>query len=259
VDAPRTWPVFAAYLLAFVAIVAFSIVAADLVRVLFPDVPEEELWSALPGLLAGGLASSTALLVTVLIVARPLDAGRLRLRPGRENGLDLALIVLGTVALGQCLDSLVTLAGLAERGALAVIRRALEGAAGPALIAAVVVIGPVAGASEEIFFRGYMQTSLGRRWPAPVAVAATALAFGLLHLEWVHALLALVLGIWLGVVTERTQSALPAVTAHVANNALFTLVTATGNATLAFWPNVVLGGVAAAVFAAALVRVLRRR
>jgi len=254
----RAWPVFLAYLLAFVAIVAFSIVAADLVRVLFPDVPEQELWGGLPGLLAGGLASSAALFVTVLIACRPFDPARLRLLPGRENGIDLAVIVIGTLALGQALDSLTTIVGLADRGSLATIRRALEGAVGPELFAAVLVIGPLAGTAEEIFFRGYMQTTLSTRWRPAIAIVITSVAFGVMHLEWVHALLALALGLWLGFVAEQKGSALPAVTAHVINNTLFTLLTATAASVAGFWPNVSLGSASALVFVGALAWVARR-
>lgn len=258
-DGPRAWPVFLAYLLAFVAIVAFSIVAADLVRVLFPDVSEQELWGGLPGLLAGGIASSAALMVTVLIVCRPFDPARLRLRPGRENGIDLAVIVIGTLALGQALDSLVTLAGIGDKGSLALIRRALTGAIGPELFAAVLVIGPLAGAAEEIFFRGYMQTTLGTRWRPAIAVPVTSVAFGVMHLEWIHALLAVALGLWLGFVTEQKGSALPAITAHVINNVLFTLLTAATGTVAGVWPNVALGAAGALVFVGALGWVMRRR
>jgi membrane protease YdiL (CAAX protease family) len=252
VDGPRPWSVLVAYVLAFVAIAAFSIVAADLVRALFPDVSEKELWSGLPGLVAGGVASACALVVTLLIVCRPFDAARLRLRPGRERGVDLAVVVVGTIALGQALDSATVLAGLADRGSLALIRRALEGAAGSELFAAVVVIGVLAGAAEEAFFRGYMQTTLAARWGPAVAVVVTSLAFGLMHLEWIHSGLAVALGLWLGFVTERLGSALPAATAHVANNVLFTLLTATTPGAWGLWPNVLLGMLGLVVFGGAL-------
>jgi membrane protease YdiL (CAAX protease family) len=209
-----------------VSIVSFSVVAAVLVRAALPDLSEREVFDGLPGLLAGGLASSAALLVTLLIVARPLDPMRLRLVPGRETGRQLAAMILGTLALGQGLDSATVLTGVADRGAMAVIRRAIEGAAGPDLFSAVVVIGLLAGSAEELFFRGYMQTRLRERWSPAAAVTVTSVAFALLHLEWMHVLLALALGLWLGFVTEQAGSALPAVAAHVINNALFTLLTA---------------------------------
>jgi uncharacterized protein len=90
----------------------------------------------------------------------------------------------------------------------------------------VVVIGVLAGSAEEVFFRGYMQGRLRERFTPAVAVVMTSVGFALLHLEWIHAGMALVLGLWLGFVTEQAGSALPAVAAHVINNALFTLLTA---------------------------------
>ncbi|HEV8639837.1 MAG TPA: CPBP family intramembrane glutamic endopeptidase [Methylomirabilota bacterium] len=248
-SARRVWPVFVAYLLAFVSIVAFTLVAALVVRGLYPELPEREVFDGLPGLLAGALASASALMVTLLGVMRPLDLARLRLLPGRETGPTLAVMIVGTLALGQALDSATALAGLADRGTMAVIRRALEGASGVELFAAVLVIGVIAGVAEETFFRGYMQSRLAEHWRPSVAVLVTSVAFGLLHLEGLHVTLAFALGLWLGFVTERAGSALPAVAAHVINNALFTVLTAGGVTVNAFWPNVVLGGVGALVFA----------
>lgn len=220
------WPVVATYLLAFAGIVAHSFVAGALVQSLYPDMPFPELARSLPGLLASAVASSTALLLTVVAVARPLSAARLRLRPGRERGLDLVAVIVGTLALGQALDALVTLTGGAEHGAMAEIRRALAGAAGGELLAAVLVIGLLAGAAEEVFFRGLLQGALRERLSPALAVLASAAGFGLMHLEWRHALLALALGLWLGAATEACGSALPAAAAHVTNNVVFTLATA---------------------------------
>jgi membrane protease YdiL (CAAX protease family) len=223
----RVWPIFAAYLLAAFSILGFSLIAALMLRAAFPELSEREVFDGLPGLLAGGMASSMALIVTVCVVARPLDPVRLRLVPGRETGDQLVAMILGTLALGQVLDSATTLTGLGNRGAMAVIRRAIEGAAGPELFAAVVVIGVLAGSAEEVFFRGYMQTGLRERWPRALAMIVTSVAFGLLHMEWLHAVLALTLGLWLGFITEQAGSALPAIAGHVVNNVVFTVLTAT--------------------------------
>ena len=225
-SAPRVWPVLVAYLLAFVSIVSFSLVAALLLRAAFPELSEREVFDGLPGILASAMASAVALVVTLLIVSRPVDPVRLRLVPGRETGSQLAAMILGTLALAQVLDSATVLAGLSNRGAMAVIRRAIETATGPDLFAAVVVIGVLAGSAEEVFFRGYMQGRLRERFSPAVAVVATSVAFALLHLEWIHAGMALILGLWLGFVTEQAGSALPAVASHVINNGLFTLLTA---------------------------------
>src|SRR6058998_3415335 len=138
---PRLWTVFAAYLVAFVAIVTLSLVAVGVLRSMYPDVPDPALFEGLPGLIAGGLASSLALLLTVLLFNRPLEPVLLRLVPGWETGRALAVMVVGMLALGQSLDSLTMLAGLGDKGTLAAMRGALADAVGPELFLAVFVIG----------------------------------------------------------------------------------------------------------------------
>jgi membrane protease YdiL (CAAX protease family) len=247
-DGRSAWPIFLVYLLAFLGIVSFTITAAVIVRSLYPDLSDREVFEGLPGLIAGGLASSLALTVTLLAVLRPFDPARLRLRPGRETGRHLALAIMGTLALGQTLDSLTTLIGIGDRGSMATIRRALGGASGPDLFVAVLVIGVLAATAEEVFFRGYMQSDLSARWGARGGVAATASAFALLHLDWLHVLLALALGLYLGFVTERVGSALPAIACHVVNNTLFTVLTATVGAVTDVRPNVILAAIGLPVF-----------
>jgi len=240
-DRPRLWPVFLSCLAAFVAIVAFSLVAGAIVRELYPDLSGRAAFEGLPGLLALTIASSAGFILTALIASGGGTATALRLTPGTESGHALLVMTLGTLALGQTLDSLVTLAGLAHHGSMVTIRRALAEAVGPDLLLAVLVVGLVAGTAEEAFFRGYMQTRLAQRLPRAAAIAITALCFGLFHMDWLHGLLALALGLYLGWITELTGSALPAVVCHVINNALFTILTASWGVIEGFRINVALG------------------
>jgi membrane protease YdiL (CAAX protease family) len=223
---PRVWPVFLAYLLAVLTIILASVAALGALRAIHPDLPDTELMGGVLGLIAGGLASSTALVLTVVLVSQPFDAAGLRLVPGRETGATLAAAVLGMLSLGQVLDSTTMLAGLGQRGSMPAIRKALAGVDGVELLGAVVVLGVMAGAAEEVFFRGYMQTRLRLAWHVAPAIAVTSAAFALLHMEWIHAAMAFVLGLYLGVLTERAGSALPAIVCHVVNNSVFTVVTA---------------------------------
>jgi membrane protease YdiL (CAAX protease family) len=243
----RAWHVFAAYGAAVAAIFATTGLAIEALRALYPDVPEKALVRTLPGLLAGSLAASSGLLLTLLLVVRPLDPARLRLRPGWETGPALAVMTLGLLALGQALDSLTILLGLADRGSLTLVREVLAGTGGADLFAAVLVLGVAAGSAEEIFFRGYMQSRLRAHWSPSRAVAATSLAFAALHVDLVHGALALALGLYLGFVAEVTGSTLPAIVGHVVNNVVYTLQTALGVALVGREANV-----AAAVLAAAL-------
>lgn len=238
---------------------ALSLVAASILKNLYPDTPDRALFDGLPGLIAGGAASSAALILTVLAFNRPLEPLLLRLTPGWESGRMLFVMVVGMLTLGQTLDSLTLLVGLGQKSAMVAIRNALSGAVGPELFLAVVVIGVLAGSAEEIFFRGYMQTRLGQRLRPVVAVLVTSVAFGLLHLEPIHAALAFVLGLYLGWITELAGSALPAITCHVINNAVFTVLTALFGTVEAAGPNAILFAASALVFAWSLLWLRRAR
>ena len=252
-SAPPLRHVFLAYLLAVVLIVGLSLLAVFVVTSMYPDRSEDAVLHGLPGLLAGGVASSVALVLTLLLVVRSPEPAGLRLLPGRETGRSLFVMVIGVLALGQALDSLTSLVGLGNRGAMPEIRRALAGAVGLDLFAAVIVIGVVAGTAEEVFFRGYMQAELRRRWPRWASVVTTSLCFAILHVEVIHAVLAFALGLYLGFITELTGSALPAVVCHVVNNAVFTLLTALGIAANAVSANAGLLVVTTLAFIACLV------
>jgi membrane protease YdiL (CAAX protease family) len=249
---PRAWHVFATYVAAVALIFATTGVAIEMLRSAYPDVPEMALVRTLPGLLAGSLAASSGLLLTLVIVVRPLGAARFRLLPGWETGATLAVMTLGLLALGQALDSGTALLGLGDRGTLALIRQVLESTRGPDLFGAVLVLGLGAGAAEEVFFRGYMQARLREHWSPAAAVVVTSSAFAILHVDGaaVHMVLALALGLYLGFVAEISGSTLPSIVCHVVNNVVYTLQTALGFAVLGREANVMAVVVGAVVFLA---------
>ncbi|TMQ27035.1 MAG: CPBP family intramembrane metalloprotease [Candidatus Rokuibacteriota bacterium] len=255
----RAWHVFATYFAAVAGIFATTGVAIEVLRAVYPDVPEVTLVRTLPGLLAGSLAASTGLLLTLLLVVRPLDPVRFRLLPGWETGSTLAIATLGLLALGQALDSLTVLVRVDDRGSIQLIRRVLEGTTGPDLFAAIVVLGVVAGSAEEIFFRGYMQSRLREHWRPGLAVVATSAAFAALHIDVsaVHMVLAFALGLYLGFVAEMTGSTLPCIVCHVVNNIVYTLQTALSVTVIGRDANVVAAAVSGAVFVGCVLWVKR--
>jgi len=64
--------------------------------------------------------------------------------------------------------------------------------------------------------------------------------------------MAFVLGLYLGVLTERTGSALPAIVCHVVNNSLFTVLTALSGTVESRQVNALLLGLSAAVLVVCL-------
>src|SRR5688572_33126076 len=131
----RVWRVFATYVAAVAGIFATSGIAILALKAMLPDMADQALLQSLPGLIAGSLASSTALVLTILIIVQPTTPAALRLLPGWETGRALAVMVLGMLALGQSLDSVTWLVGWAQRGSMVLVRRVLESAVGPDLLA----------------------------------------------------------------------------------------------------------------------------
>lgn len=153
-------------------------------------------------------------------------------------------LVLGMLATSQLAEWAIDLAGYRDVGNLAHFRHVLAGVRQPPdLLAATVGLALLPGVAEELALRGWIQRGLERRVAPAVAVVATALVFGLLHGEPVHAAGACALGLYLGSVVALCGSIRPAVLCHVVNNLAATLGTALGLEAFAA-PIVVLGAVA---------------
>ncbi|KKO03521.1 hypothetical protein LCGC14_0094460 [marine sediment metagenome] len=88
-----------------------------------------------------------------------------------------------------------------------------------AVVTAAVVLAPL---SEEVFFRGLVQSSLrqvtGRPW---VAIIVASGLFAYMHVEWVNRPALLALGLVLGYNYERTGRLMPAIVIHSLFNATF--------------------------------------
>ena len=115
-----------------------------------------------------------------------------------------------------------------------------------------VVVGVLAPIGEELFFRGYLQTRLRQVWRPGPAILVTALAFGVIHGEPVHGVLAFLLGLYLGLVTERAASVVPAVVCHAANNSVSVVLSAWVGSPESFPVNAVIFLVTAPVVAGAI-------
>jgi len=255
----RPWHVFATYAAAVGGILATTQIAMETLHTMYPDVPEATLLDTLPGLMAVGLGTATGLVLTLVLVVRPLTPARLRLLPGWETGVTLAVMVLGVLALGQTLESLTIVIGLGDSPTLVLIRRLLEGAVGPDLFGAVLVLGLIASTAEEVFFRGYMQSRLREHWSPRAAVLTTSAAFGVLHFDpsLVHIVFAFALGLYLGYIVEATGSALPAIACHIVNNVVYTLQTALGVTVQGRQANLIAAAVSVTVFVGCVLWVRR--
>lgn len=206
----------------------------------------------LAALLVGVPASSLGLIVVAWLAAGRRPREGLRLLPARVAAPGILAMVVGILALSQALESLALLVGMGPGANLDWIARTLATATAPMLVLAALVVGGLAPVGEELFFRGFMLTRLRRVWRAGPAIVATALAFGLIHGELIHGLLAAGIGVYLGLITERSGSVIPAIVCHVANNTVSVLLSAAVGSPQGLGLNALVLGVTAAVFVASL-------
>lgn len=87
----------------------------------------------------------------------------------------------------------------------------------------VLFISLLPGVGEEILFRGLVQRRLLRYVSPAVAIGTTSVLFALVHVDPPAMGLALVLGVWLGIVAWRTDSVLPGIAIHASVNGLWNL------------------------------------
>jgi membrane protease YdiL (CAAX protease family) len=90
---------------------------------------------------------------------------------------------------------------------------------------AVFAFALIAPVGEELFFRGLLLPGLSRRYGSAPAIFATAMLFGVVHYGFPATVVpAAVAGLVLGALTAQTGSILPAIAAHVGNNAIVLLL-----------------------------------
>ena len=73
---------------------------------------------------------------------------------------------------------------------------------------------------EELVFRGLLYGWLAGRWGKIVGWIVSSLAFAAAHTEPAHSVLVCPLGLLFGWLRQRTDSLLPSLVAHIANNGL---------------------------------------
>jgi hypothetical protein len=96
-----------------------------------------------------------------------------------------------------------------------------------ALAYAAIVMCVMVGISEELLFRGLMQSSLERLMPRWEAVGLASIMFGLMHIGWMNpleVLLAYAAGVAFGYLAISTESLIAPIVAHGFGNFVLYLI-----------------------------------
>ncbi|TMB28184.1 MAG: CPBP family intramembrane metalloprotease [Deltaproteobacteria bacterium] len=233
--APRLWTVLLSVPLVFAAVGIVNLILIGVAVVATGEKPDmttiqasvERALTPPIVILSYALTSLTMLIFSVAAAALS-QAGlpaRLRLRAAGIPASALALFIVGFVALSGSSGALFSLLGVSDQGSLGQLQRILANASPAMLAVSTLVIGLGAGLAEELYFRGYLQTRLSKRWGRWPAILLTAVLFALIHFDRLQSPFAFVAGLAFGWMTERTGSLRPAIAAHVTNNAVSVLAT----------------------------------
>lgn len=225
---PRWWTVLAVTAISIFATVTTATVLMGVLATWQYGVealqnPEifERLSKTRVGFLTLVVVPQLALLVTALIAAAMSPIGfwrRLGLVRGRWPLWLWFAAAMATPLVG-ILSGLIVSLFLDESPNLKQMGEAFRflGTGGFAIVIAV-AIGLTPAICEEILFRGYGQTRLVRSFPPAVGIVFASVLFAAFHLEPIHVVSVFPLGLWLGVVSYRSGSLIPAMMGHFTNN-----------------------------------------
>lgn len=91
------------------------------------------------------------------------------------------------------------------------------------LLPLALLIGGFPAVCEELLFRGYLQSRLTTRFNGTFGVLVASLLFAAFHIDPVQVLAVFPIGLWMGFITFRSGSLVPAMIAHFLNNLLAVL------------------------------------
>jgi membrane protease YdiL (CAAX protease family) len=237
-ETPRVWPVFAVCAvvgLGLLALGASSFLWFARHELIRSGMEGEKLTPKLAGSLAqdalasplflGGVSLvSSLVLLCVAAVAGPPAPADATARVSRVSLPAVFVASLGVLGLAQSLDTLVDWCRWSRFShTLPALRDVIGQLDSHWRPAAITVFALLPALSQELFFRGFVQTRLSLRWGPLAGVIVSAGLGALFHPDPLGASLALLMGLALGALVERAGSVWPAVVAHLLANIVWVL------------------------------------
>ena len=177
-----------------------------------PGLPSTAAQALAAQLLLAGLA------LTAALGMRAPPGETLGLGPSRLRARETLWLVVSTLGLSHALYTGLELAGLKDASSLGELPKLVGGASLPALALALVCFALAPSLAEELLCRGLLQRILARRAGAVWAIGISSSTFAALHLDPVHAMFALPLGVQLGLAAQLGDSTRTSALCHGLNN-----------------------------------------
>ncbi len=180
-----------------------------------------------------------AILTACMVTSRPdelLETGR----GFRLSDLIMAVVIMivsipfmnfvvvwnESISLPQCLHGVESWMREAEDNARGSVEMVLGGTSVGDLVVSLLIVGLLAGFSEELFFRGALQRLLASERLNPhVAIWITAFIFSSFHVQFYGFFPRLLLGAYFGYLLYKSGSIWLPVTVHACNNAMVVITT----------------------------------
>jgi membrane protease YdiL (CAAX protease family) len=178
------------------------------------------------GLVTGAVAIQLALLLTAQL--RAVLEPELRAQLVRSfhshpsRWVTATTLVFGLAPLANQCGLLTARATGADLNAVEFVGELVRKASVPEFLAMALALTLLPALVEEAIFRGLVQKSLEQRAPR-LAIAASALAFGVFHLDIAQGVATCILGLGFGYIVYTTGSLLGSMVAHAAYNLLVLL------------------------------------
>ncbi len=150
---------------------------------------------------------------------------RLKLRRGDLPVWTWGIFALATPAIGTIVSLLMSLVFTEIGSNLEMLENVFREHKGPFLAVVLLLVAVIPGVSEELLFRGYVQSRLLQRLSPIEAITISSLLFAIAHIDPLHIVAVLPLGFWLGYIAWRADSILPSVACHMVNNAVSVVMT----------------------------------
>lgn len=229
---PRVWHLYVLVSLAQVLIVLTVVVGAGVIAAMSgavnADMPPAQANAAMmgvfrsPAIVVVGLGASAFIggLVALLVgwlSPRPF-VQRLRVGRGRLSWPEVTVATVGFVAFSFAFGEIAESLPGHDRSALILLRDLFRNSTVVSLPLLVLLVGVAAPVSEELLYRGALQTRFAERYGPRIGVVVASVCFAVAHMDPVQSLFALFAGLYLGWICDLAVSCRAALVVHAANN-----------------------------------------